>query len=118
MFPNAGTIFLSPFTDAAVHAEQAAKGQFWDQRNFFGVDISCLKEHKLQWIRRGYLLWRNLVSSPIILETFDETAQTSHGMPRLWPRWVDRSLKTPSFWEYRLNRRATFRKHFLKLCNR
>jgi len=40
MFPSTGTIFISPFTDAALYLEQISKAQFWTNNNFYGVDFS------------------------------------------------------------------------------
>jgi histone-arginine methyltransferase CARM1 len=44
MFPSTGTIFLCPFTDEALHAEQVAKTTFWQTKDFYGLDLSCLEE--------------------------------------------------------------------------
>ena len=43
VFPTTGRIFTAPFTDAALHGEQAAKAAFWQQRDFMGLDLSCLQ---------------------------------------------------------------------------
>ena len=80
--------------------------------------IGCFKEHKLQRVCCCYLLWRNLMSSPIICKTLNKTAQTCHRVPRPWTRRINRSLETPAFREYCLNRRPTFRKHFVEFRNR
>ncbi|KAJ3108500.1 Histone-arginine methyltransferase carm1 [Phlyctochytrium bullatum] len=42
MVPSAGTIYLSPFSDANVWTQTMAKVRFWEQPNFFGVDFSPL----------------------------------------------------------------------------
>ncbi|KAJ3213784.1 hypothetical protein HDU67_002441 [Dinochytrium kinnereticum] len=42
MLPSAGTIYLSPFSDANVWTQTMAKVRFWEQNNFFGVDFSPL----------------------------------------------------------------------------
>ena len=36
MLPSTGSIVLAPITDAALHAEQAAKTVFWDNADFYG----------------------------------------------------------------------------------
>lgn len=41
MLPSTGSIVLAPITDAALHAEQAAKTVFWDNADFYGVDLRC-----------------------------------------------------------------------------
>ena len=43
MFPSIGTIYVCPFTDAALHAEQLSKVDFWKTPSFYGVDLSCLE---------------------------------------------------------------------------
>jgi histone-arginine methyltransferase CARM1 len=41
MFPTTGSIVLAPITDATLHAEQAAKTVFWENTDFYGVDLSA-----------------------------------------------------------------------------
>jgi histone-arginine methyltransferase CARM1 len=42
MMPTIGTIYIAPFCDQAVYDEQMAKAQFWNNSNFYGVDLTCL----------------------------------------------------------------------------
>ncbi|KAL7753650.1 hypothetical protein RI367_000581 [Sorochytrium milnesiophthora] len=42
MLPNAGSIHLSPFTDAALFTETMSKARFWEQTSFYGVNLSVL----------------------------------------------------------------------------
>lgn len=42
MFPSTGSIVLAPFTDDVLYREQLAKSQFWENNNFYGVDLSPL----------------------------------------------------------------------------
>ncbi|KAI8854185.1 S-adenosyl-L-methionine-dependent methyltransferase [Chytridium lagenaria] len=42
MIPSAGTIYLSPFSDANVWTQTMSKVRFWEHNNFFGVDFSPL----------------------------------------------------------------------------
>lgn len=44
MFPSRGTIYCAPFTDSALFAEQEQKLVFWEQQDFYGLDLSSLKE--------------------------------------------------------------------------
>lgn len=44
MLPTTGTIYAAPFTDAALHAEQAAKVAFWGATDFYGLDLTPLAE--------------------------------------------------------------------------
>lgn len=42
MFPSVGHIYLSIFSDQALYDEQFPKSTFWNQTNFYGLDISEL----------------------------------------------------------------------------
>lgn len=42
MYPTTGTIFVAPFSDAALWQEQNSRADFWKTRDFFGLDLSCL----------------------------------------------------------------------------
>ncbi|CAG8660727.1 22701_t:CDS:2 [Cetraspora pellucida] len=42
LFPSTGSIFLAPFSDAALWSETMAKARFWEQPSFYGVDLSAL----------------------------------------------------------------------------
>jgi len=44
MFPSTGMMFFLPFSDWDIYNEQTAKSEFWSNKNFFGVDLTCLKE--------------------------------------------------------------------------
>eukprot|EP00347_Sterkiella_histriomuscorum_P014659 403360038 len=48
MFPATSHLCIMPFYDEAVHLEQQNKCTFWDNKNFYGLDLSCLKEKALQ----------------------------------------------------------------------
>ena len=60
MFPSKSTIYLSPFSDEVLFAEQYSKSLFWAQSEFHGVDLSALREAAL----------RNHFSQPIV-DAFD-----------------------------------------------
>ncbi|KAF9207427.1 hypothetical protein BGZ49_000450 [Haplosporangium sp. Z 27] len=42
LFPNKGTMYLAPFTDALLFTETMGKARFWEQTTFHGVDLSPL----------------------------------------------------------------------------
>jgi len=44
MFPNAGTIYISAFTDDILYDEMTSKSLFWQQNEFYGVDLTCLHQ--------------------------------------------------------------------------
>lgn len=47
MFPGRGTIYCAPYTDAALYAEQEQKMVFWDTQDFYGLDLTPLKDAAL-----------------------------------------------------------------------
>jgi len=48
MFPSRGTMYFLPFSDFNLYGEQFAKAQFWSQTEYFGVDLSAVKQEALQ----------------------------------------------------------------------
>jgi histone-arginine methyltransferase CARM1 len=44
LFPTSSTLFFIPFCDETLYKEQLNKISFWDNENFFGLNMSCLKE--------------------------------------------------------------------------
>uniref|UniRef100_A0A3Q3RFE2 type I protein arginine methyltransferase n=1 Tax=Mastacembelus armatus TaxID=205130 RepID=A0A3Q3RFE2_9TELE len=42
MFPSFGDIHLAPFTDEQLYFEHYTQASFWQQRNFYGVNLSAL----------------------------------------------------------------------------
>lgn len=42
MFPTTGSIVLAPFSDDSLYNEQNVKAQFWENSNFFGIDLTPL----------------------------------------------------------------------------
>jgi len=44
MFPDRAVLYAAPFSDDALYAEQLAKCTFWCQTNFFGVDLTALRD--------------------------------------------------------------------------
>ena len=50
MFPSNGTMFFLPFSDWTIHAEQEQKTEFWKTKQFYGVDLSVLKDEATRQI--------------------------------------------------------------------
>ena len=44
MFPDHSVMYAAPFSDDALYSEQLAKANFWCQTNFYGVDLTSLRE--------------------------------------------------------------------------
>lgn len=44
MYPSVGSIVVAPYTDDALYQEQNNKVAFWQNTNFYGVDLSCVLE--------------------------------------------------------------------------
>lgn len=44
MFPAAADLVCCPFYDDAVYNEQLQKTTFWDTKDFYGVNLTGLKE--------------------------------------------------------------------------
>ncbi|XP_071320681.1 histone-arginine methyltransferase CARM1-like isoform X3 [Trachinotus anak] len=42
MFPSCGDIHLAPFSDEQLYFEHYARASFWQQRSFYGVNLSAL----------------------------------------------------------------------------
>ncbi|KEH37264.1 histone-arginine methyltransferase, putative [Medicago truncatula] len=60
MFPTSGRIHMAPFSDEYLFVEIASKGLFWQQQNYFGVDLTPLHKTAFQ----GYF------SQPVV-DAFD-----------------------------------------------
>ena len=41
MYPSESTMYFMPFSDEALYKEQLAKLAFWDNQNFFGLNMTC-----------------------------------------------------------------------------
>mmetsp|Transcript_19089 Transcript_19089/g.24647 ORF Transcript_19089/g.24647 Transcript_19089/m.24647 type:complete len:395 (-) Transcript_19089:255-1439(-) len=48
MLPTNGTIVFAPLSDQVVYDEQVAKASFWQTQQFYGVDLSVLKDQARQ----------------------------------------------------------------------
>lgn len=48
MFPDKSSLFLAPFSDAALYAEQQQKSSFWVQKDYYGIDLShCTRRRRI-----------------------------------------------------------------------
>uniref|UniRef100_A0A804QHZ1 type I protein arginine methyltransferase n=1 Tax=Zea mays TaxID=4577 RepID=A0A804QHZ1_MAIZE len=77
MFPTTGRIHMAPFSDEYLYVEIANKALFWQQHNFFGVDLTPLHGSAFQ----GYFSQPvvdafdpRLLISPPIYHTLDFTS--------------------------------------------
>lgn len=48
MFPATAHFCIMPFYDDAIYTEQINKTTFWDSKNFYGVDLTILKDKAIQ----------------------------------------------------------------------
>ena len=48
MFPATAHLCIMPFYDEAIYVEQMNKTAFWDNKNFYGLDLSGLKNKAIQ----------------------------------------------------------------------
>uniref|UniRef100_H3GWQ9 type I protein arginine methyltransferase n=1 Tax=Phytophthora ramorum TaxID=164328 RepID=H3GWQ9_PHYRM len=48
MFPSTGTMFVSPFSDDSIYREQMAKVAFWQQQDFYGVNLSSMRARAVE----------------------------------------------------------------------
>ena len=73
MFPTQGDLFVAPFTDECLFQEQFSKAHFWYQPNFYGVDLSVLREAAIAEYFRQPIVdtfdYQILTSAPIKHET-------------------------------------------------
>ncbi len=42
MFPSSSTMYFLPFSDELLYKEQLAKISFWENTNFFGLNMTCI----------------------------------------------------------------------------
>jgi histone-arginine methyltransferase CARM1 len=42
MFPTTGQVWLAPFCDPQLYESRIGKLEFWHQKNYYGVDLTCL----------------------------------------------------------------------------
>ena len=47
MFPNEANLYIMPFSDDQLYARQLKKAKFWENENFYGLNLSSLKNKAL-----------------------------------------------------------------------
>jgi type I protein arginine methyltransferase len=81
MFPTTGTIVLAPFTDEALYKEQMGKASFWDNAEFYGIDLTCAKDRAQQEYMSqpiiGYYASKSHLSQGRTLHRVDFTTVTA-----------------------------------------
>lgn len=74
MFPSTGTMFIAPFSDETIYREQMGKVAFWQQRDFYGLDLTILRSKAIE----------NHFSQPVVgyfpSEMLISTTTVSHEM--------------------------------------
>jgi histone-arginine methyltransferase CARM1 len=73
MYPSTGSIYMAPFTDSAIYADQKAKASFWNTTDFFGLDLSSLTSAALD----------DHFSQPIVGFIDPTTLLSSHQLAKL-----------------------------------
>ncbi|TMW57527.1 hypothetical protein Poli38472_003452 [Pythium oligandrum] len=84
MFPSIGTMFIAPFTDDSIYREQMSKVAFWRQRDFYGLDLSVMREravenHFSQPVV-GYFPSEILLSSATVTHEIDFASVTNEAL--------------------------------------
>ncbi|KAI7852365.1 S-adenosyl-L-methionine-dependent methyltransferase [Circinella umbellata] len=74
LFPSKGNIYLAPFTDATLWSETMAKARFWEQHNFYGINLTSLykdaRDEMFGMPVVGHFDHRNLITTPTVLDTY------------------------------------------------
>ncbi|KAJ9073915.1 hypothetical protein DSO57_1011591 [Entomophthora muscae] len=74
MVPSQGSIYLCPFTDAALWSETMSKARFWEQTAFYGVDLTPLRadarDEMFSMPVVGYFDANSLMATPVPHEAF------------------------------------------------
>ncbi|OEH78888.1 histone arginine methyltransferase prmt4 carm1 [Cyclospora cayetanensis] len=68
MFPRRSRLFCAPFSDASLFAEVSCRGSFWENQNFYGVDlrgaVSAATDEAFRQPIVDYVDPRSLVATP------------------------------------------------------
>jgi histone-arginine methyltransferase CARM1 len=80
MMPTTGSIVLCPFTDDAIFKEQMDKVAFWTTTDFYGIDLSAVREEAVaEYFAQpivGYVDPNSLISHQRTVHTIDFSAVT------------------------------------------
>jgi histone-arginine methyltransferase CARM1 len=86
MFPGEGRVWLAPFADAKLHQARQTTAAFWEQDDFFGVDLTSMANiatDELFWMPAlGHLAPRQLMSGPVV-HAFDFEHMPMHALAEL-----------------------------------
>lgn len=70
MFPGTGRVWLAPFIDPKLHQSRLSCAAFWEQRNFYGVDLAAMAQtatEELFWMPAlGHVPPHQLMASPTV----------------------------------------------------
>ena len=56
--PTQGDLYVAPFTDEPLYMEQMDKVQFWEQKSFYSMDLSSLREAAhLEYFSQPIQVW-------------------------------------------------------------
>lgn len=80
MFPSAGSIIIGPISDDSLYQEQMNKATFWDNEDFFGIDLTpAIEQSYLEAMSQpivGYFDSKKLISSHRVVHSIDFTTVT------------------------------------------
>lgn len=75
MMPSTGSILLAPFTDEQVYKDQLTKIEFWNCKDFYGIDLTpALGKANVEYFSQpvvGYVPSSSLISSQRTVHTID-----------------------------------------------
>ncbi len=70
LFPGSGRVWLAPFTDPEIFQARVTAAAFWEDRDFYGVDLSVMAQaatDELFWMPAlGHVSPRQLMASPSV----------------------------------------------------
>jgi histone-arginine methyltransferase CARM1 len=70
LFPGTGRVWLAPFIDSKLHQSRLASAAFWEDRNFYGVDLAAMAQtatDELFWMPvLGPVSPHELMASPTV----------------------------------------------------
>jgi len=106
MYPTKGDLFVAPFTDDALFMEHFGKSNFWCQTNFYGVNLTNIRQAALQEYFRQPIVdtfdVRILMAKPVVhstnfLTTSEEQLQRIH-IPLQYTLLMTGTLHGLAFW--------------------
>ncbi|HTQ07351.1 MAG TPA: class I SAM-dependent methyltransferase [Polyangiaceae bacterium] len=70
MFPTSGRVWLAPFTDPRLFQDRVTSAAFWEQHDFYGLDLTAMAQtatDELFWMPAlGHVPPRQLMASPSV----------------------------------------------------